>query len=533
MVILDCTLRDGGYYNNWEFSKTLVEKYLAACNDANIDYVELGLRMPPSEKFLGPHAYTTEGYIGELSIPADLKLGVMINTKHFLGQETDIKDYFFHKKDSQISLVRVASHFHEIERSLEIVKELKDLGYTVGLNLMQIGIQDEQTIVNCLKAINNSPSIDTLYFADSLGNMQEEEVEYCLNLLRTYWKGDVGIHAHNNMNQALRNTLYAMKKGVSWMDGTVLGMGRGAGNVQMEYLLYELVERGHSQYDSSPLFPLVLDEFAKLRIQHNWGSSILYYLAAKSKIHPSFIQDLANNSIYNHLDQINAISALSKVDSTKYKHINTMEILHNQADHPGENLVLDISSDRDVLLLANGPSLKKYSGDIEQFIKTKSPYVISLNINSTISNNLIDLYSFCNPARILTSIQKISKLEKDILIPVSQLNDKFKDKMSACKVHNYGLSINSEIGYDKKGCSLESPLVLGFTLSALMSNGQNKFFMAGFDGYVNQNENNENVNRLIEDLSALNNHLKLISITPTNFNIIQRSVFSNGVIYDK
>lgn len=531
MKVLDCTLRDGGYYNNWEFPKHLVQKYLFSCHQAGIDYVEVGLRSPKKNRFLGAHAYTTEGYLAELNPPKDLNLGVMVNTADFKQEGVLLTDYFLPAEQSLCSLVRIASHFTEIKESLFIAKSLKSMGYTVGLNLMQIGIQADQTIEESLKLINNSDSIDVLYFADSLGNMGTADINRCIELIKGHWNKSIGIHAHNNMSQALPNTLESLRNGVTWLDSTVLGMGRGAGNTQTELLLTELLELGHTQYQPSHFYSLTLEEFEPLKNEYNWGPSLLYYLAAKHKIHPSFIQDLMNNSIYDHLDQINAINTLSQIDSTKYKSVDTSKILHNKDDLKMDAFTLDVPNEQPILIVANGPSAHKYKNEIETFIQIKKPFVISLNFVNAIDEKYVDMYALCNPARILSNLNNILNIDKTILMPVEQLDEGLKALLKKSKTVNYNLTIDDELSFDLNGCTMDSPLVLGFTLCALLSNKRSKVFMTGFDGYKGNSERNRDINNLIEDLSSKNKEMELISITPTRYNMNQQSIYSNGVIY--
>ena len=108
--ILDCTLRDGGYYNHWDFDKLIVDRYLKSLKAASIDIVELGFRLLPSNSFLGPFAYTTDEFINKLNLPEGPIYGVMINAKELLNNKKDTKELintlFNHKNESKISLVR-------------------------------------------------------------------------------------------------------------------------------------------------------------------------------------------------------------------------------------------------------------------------------------------------------------------------------------------------------------------------------------------------------------------------------------------
>ena len=141
LLILDCTLRDGGYYNNWFFKKELVQNYLFSCDKSKIDIIDLGFRFLNLKKGLGPYAFTTEKTLNQLIIPNSLKISVMINAADFYGDkehtEKLLKKVFVKKKISKISLVRIAINFNSFDKGFYITKFLKEYGYEVGFNLMQ------------------------------------------------------------------------------------------------------------------------------------------------------------------------------------------------------------------------------------------------------------------------------------------------------------------------------------------------------------------------------------------------------------
>ena len=85
MKILDCTLRDGGYYNNWEFNKDLINEYLKVMEDIKVDYVEIGFRFIDKVRTKGPCAYSQESFLKSLKIPKNLKIGIMINAADFVN----------------------------------------------------------------------------------------------------------------------------------------------------------------------------------------------------------------------------------------------------------------------------------------------------------------------------------------------------------------------------------------------------------------------------------------------------------------
>ena len=243
-VFLDCTLRDGGYYNSWDFNHELINNYLIAMKAVGVDVVELGFRMTDQKGFKGACAYTTDSFVRTLEIPEGITFCVMINASEILVNslysEKILGTLFPETAEiSRVSLVRIACHTHEFMEALHAFKFLNSKGYRVAFNLMQVSECDSKELILLAKEAMKYP-FDVLYFADSLGNMNSEKVQNVIELLRTHWNGALGIHAHDNIGLGLSNTLYALNKGVTWVDSTVTGMGRGAGNVKTELLAIEM-----------------------------------------------------------------------------------------------------------------------------------------------------------------------------------------------------------------------------------------------------------------------------------------------------
>jgi len=241
-VLLDCTLRDGGYYVNWDFSSSLIEAYLVAMRAAQVDYVELGFRFLENDSFKGACAYTSDWFLDTLSVPDGLFLAVMVNASDLCSEIgcLDVVSKLFPRlaNETLLNLVRIACHPHEIRKILPAIVYLHDFGYKVAINLMQIESYAYQEVLDISSLLRDYP-IDVLYVADSLGSMSPCGLARIISWFRQRWKGDLGIHAHDNMGSALANTLRAHAEGVSWLDSTVTGMGRGPGNARTEELIIE------------------------------------------------------------------------------------------------------------------------------------------------------------------------------------------------------------------------------------------------------------------------------------------------------
>ena len=531
--ILDCTLRDGGYYNNWDFSEDLVNKYLSAVGNSGIDIIEVGFRFLPKNKFLGSLAYSTDDYLSTLDLPKHCRIGVMINAKEIInfeyGPKEAINKLFRNAKESPVSLVRIAAHFNEYSECYPIVRELYSMGYKVGFNLMQAGGKSKKELSNAASEIKEWKELDVLYFADSLGNMDSDDVKNTINGLRSGgWDKSMGIHTHDNMGEALNNSLVALDNGVDWIDATILGMGRGPGNAKMEYLLLELCKRNVEEYFPDSLFEIVLDQFRNLQSQYRWGSSLLYYLSAEYGIHPTYVQEMTGKIQMDAHQKVEALKFLSKSDSSGYSSQNLNEaFLREGGSKEGSWSCNNWLSEDTVLIIGPGSSTEKYQSAIINYIKFNKPKVISLNINNIIPSEYIDAYAACHHMRVLMDSDRYSKLDKPLIIPLDSVPPSLKNKLDNIEILDYGMSIKSNIfEFEENGCTIPKPLVFLYTLALAHSAKASKVLLVGFDGYDKHDPRQIEMEEVIYKYKQQVNALEIIAITPSTYGVDQSSVYS-------
>ena len=187
LKILDCTLRDGGYHNNWKFNQKLINEYLFSMSKSGIEYIELGFRFLNQSKQRGETAYTKESFIKKLNIPKNLKIGVMINASDFLNNSEKIEKLcekcFPKLKSSKIKFVRIACHLNEISKISPIVNWLKKRGILITINLMQISEISNQELKRVFKNLS-SKKIDVFYVADSLGSMKPTQIKEKFQIIK-------------------------------------------------------------------------------------------------------------------------------------------------------------------------------------------------------------------------------------------------------------------------------------------------------------------------------------------------------------
>jgi len=520
--LLDCTLRDGGYYNSWDFSPSLINKYLFAMKSAKVDIVELGFRFLKNEGFKGPCAFTTDDFIESLDIPDNLTIGVMINGSDLctdIGWEKAINKLFPKDAvDTPINLVRIACHFHEINNALCASSFLKKKGYSVGLNLMQIADKSVEELQKLSKVISKS-QIDVFYFADSMGSMNPAKTSSIIKSIKKSWKGNLGIHAHDNMGLALTNTLQAHSDGVNWLDATVTGMGRGPGNVKTEELVIELELMYNNKINFVPLMSIIENYFAPLKKKLGWGTNPYYYLAGKYGIHPTYIQVMLSDKRYNEEDIIGVINYLREEGGKKFNSNNldlASQFYYGKPE--GSWAPSSLIHDREVMILGAGPSIALHRESLERYIKQNKPLVLALNINNNIDSNLVDLNIACHPVRLLADSETHSKLPQPLITPASMLPEKLRNELRNKKLLDFGIKISPDLfEFYEKNCVIPNSLVLSYALAVCVSGKMKKILLAGFDGFPNGDPRNAEVEKILRNFSLTGYEDSLISITPTRF----------------
>ena len=303
--VQDCTLRDGGYHSNWHFSDALVNAYLKTLAAFPVALVELGYRHPETTTGHGPFGNLTEALVSSLDLPSELQYSIMLDAKDFPRTPSYLRSALNRitvpAASSGISWVRVATQVDEEYRATEVLRALADQGYQTSVSLMRATRRALPGIRRALAALLRLPESarpSVVFFADSFGVLEPADVRAITEAMRAVWPGAIGFHGHNNKGLALVNATEAARAGASWLDSTVAGMGRGAGNVPTEYLLQEVF--GLANQDGlASLYRLVVEHFEPLRAKWQWGHSFIYHLGGKLALHPSFVQSIMAERVRN------------------------------------------------------------------------------------------------------------------------------------------------------------------------------------------------------------------------------------------
>lgn len=531
IFVLDCTLRDGGYYNNWNFPGAAINQYLHAMAEAGVDFVELGLRSLENRGFKGACAYTTDEFINGLQIPASLKVGVMVNASELLGNvplEEVLQRLFPNDASSSpVELVRIASHVHEFAKALPAVNWLKLRGFMVGFNLMQIADRTEEEVKE-LARLASGYDIDSLYFADSMGSMTPNQTAEIIGWLRTGWQGALGIHTHDNLGLALSNTLRALDEGVSWVDATVTGMGRGPGNARTEELVIEIAERRKQHINMIPLMQLLESYFKPMQNESRWGTNPYYYLAGKYGIHPSYVQQMQGDSRFSEEDILAVIDHLREEGGKKFS-LKTLDAARHfyHGEAKGTWSPKQAFAGSDLLILGTGPSVSEHRPAIERFILKHKPVVLALNTQIAIEAKLINYRLACHPMRLLADCKQHVKLPQPLITPFSMLPAQVQDSLANKEVLDYGLKVDgNNFEISETYCTLPTSLVIAYALAVATGGDARNIFMAGFDGFGADDPRTQEVEELFASYLGVEGAKPICSITASMYSIPAKSVYA-------
>lgn len=302
MKILDCTLRDGGYYTSWDFDQHLVESYFKSLNHLPIDYLEIGYRSLPMNEYLGEYFYTPLYIIEKIKTISNKKLVIILNEKDVT---VDQLPQLLGPIQNLVTMVRLAIDPKNLKRALVLAEGVKKMGFEVGFNVMYMSTwADQKDFIQDLKFVDGLA--DYFYMVDSFGGVYPSDVVNTINIVREKTNVPLGFHGHNNMELGLINTLTALENGVEIVDATITGMGRGAGNLKTELLLTVLNSKGLVDLDFNPL-GVVVDGFTKLQQQHEWGTNLPYMVSGANSLPQKDVMEWVSKRFYSFNSIIRAL----------------------------------------------------------------------------------------------------------------------------------------------------------------------------------------------------------------------------------
>lgn len=482
--LLDCTLRDGGYINDWEFGHDNIVNIFERVVSSGVDVIEIGFiddrRSFDIDRSIVPDTDSIERIYGSLD-----RKDVMVVGMIDYGT-CDIKN-IRPCSESYIDGIRVIFKKPRMHEAMEYCRQLKELGYKVFSQLVSVTVYSDDDLKEISEIANNIQPY-ALSMVDTYGLLNPTELTHIMDVLDKNLDPGIilGFHAHNNFQLGYVNATTALDYDSDrdiLVDGTLYGMGKSAGNAPLELVGMYMNEHYGKSYVITEMQEAITTSVMDFQKRSPWGYQLFYYIAASNRVHPDYVSYLMNKRTLS-VTAINEILSRIPVEKKLEKDMKLVEGLYmdyqkHECDDSADigNLSEDLR-DKKILMLGPGISLKKHADRINKYIEDNAPVVISINY---IPPGFHPDYMFItNTTRFLQSATRLhEKQNQDIkLIASSNLTQNDRD---FDYVINYSSVIDEGAEFpDNSMCML---------IRVLMKCGCKEAALAGFDGYTPDNVN--------------------------------------------
>lgn len=474
LKLLDCTLRDGGYINDWKWGYDRARTIINLLTKANVDVVEVG--------FLR----NVEGYNPDISVCNTIEelnrlLPNTLNGHTMYSGMAMRSNYDINKlspySGNGIEMIRITAHDYDIAEGMDFAREVKDRGYKLSINPINIMGYSDDRILWIIEQVND---IHPYQFSivDTFGSMKRRDLDRIVSLVDNNLDKDVrvALHLHENMAMSYYLAQSFVDKHLNRptaVDGSLMGMGRIPGNLPIELIADYLNEYKDASYDIDFLMDAIQDYIAPIKGQAEWGYTPAYFLSARFNLHRNYAEHYLKKGDLTHRDINHILSQFDKSKKTAFdaKYADALyEEYKNQKFDDADNRakLMDYIAKRDVLVLAPGKSIIENSMQIQSFIQEKKPVVISVNF---ISKEIpTDFAFFSNSKRYSQREESNVKI-----IATSNIGD---------APSNYKIDYNSLTGAFDQGCN---SLIL--LLKLLKNLKVPQIYAAGADGYTESGRN--------------------------------------------
>ena len=473
--ILDCTLRDGGYVNNWEFSDNHINKIITSLIISKVEIIECGFISQTRGNLKDSTQFKDISQVNDLlkSLTTEIrntKFCVMINRGEYDLQTLPVFDPLI----NSVSGIRYAFHKKDWKEAVIEVEILIEKGYEVYVQPMITMSYNDSEIIEMINQVNKL-DIYAMYIVDSFGAMYEDDFTRLHYLFENNLKPNVnlGYHSHNNLQLAYSNAIDFVKtKEISRpiiLDSSIHGMGRGAGNLTTELVADYLNKKRNSNYNIIPLLEAIDKYLSTIYKENYWGYSIAHYLSASFECHPNYSTYLINTNTLSVVDIQKILSQLIPAQKESFSKtlIKDLYINYKSKSIIEENISFELFTDKSILVIASGPNSFKQKEIVDEFISNNNPLIIA--VNHVPENYKIDYCFFSNQKRFDNFNTNFKNLEIIITSNLKDNNDKKHTVVDYQKLVGMSSNKNDNV----------SILLLNLLKNQKVKNVS----FAGFDGY--------------------------------------------------
>lgn len=505
--LLDCTLRDGGYINDWEFGRNNLLSIYQRLVSSGVDIIEVGFiddRRPfDLNRSIFPDTQSINAIYGCITEKAPMTVGM-------IDYGTCRLDNVQEQKDSWIDGIRVIFKKHLMHEALDYCAALKAKGYKVFAQLVSITSYNDEELLQLVELVNQVEPY-AVSMVDTYGLITPVDLLHYYEILDNNVKSSIqiGFHAHNNLQLGFANALTFIQKDSKRnivVDGTLHGMGKSAGNDPIELVADWMNKNLGTNYNIDQMLEAVEESVIDIYKKYPWDYKTFFYLSSKNKCHPnyvSFLQKNANLSI-SDLDVL-----LDKIEPEENKLLYKKEIAESLCKSYLNSLVMDsenidkiklLLKGRKILLIGPGKNIQLQKEKVEEFISKENPICISVNyIPESLKSDIVFV---TNSARYLQMTEEL--LNKDVkILATNNIVSKGKE---------FDFIVNSEPLLERNQRIKDNSFLM--LLKVLCKADCKELFCAGFDGYSTREDNYFNpkmeYSNIKSDAVEINSHIKMV-----------------------
>lgn len=506
--LLDCTLRDGGYINDWRFGETDIINIFERLVDANVDIIEVGFLddRRPFDKDRTIFPDTAAG--AKIYSGLDKKNALIVGMVDYgTCSIENIQPY----EQSFLDGIRVIFKKGKMYPAMEYCKQVKNLGYKVFAQLVSVTSYTDEELLELIRLVNEVNPF-AVSMVDTYGLLNRNSLLHIYEILEKYVDKQIkiGFHAHNNLQLGYANAMAFLEYPSvhdKIVDGTLYGMGKSAGNDPIELVAMTLNEKYNGQYHIDSMLEAIGESVINIYREKPWGYNLFFYLCAKNKCHPNYLTDYRREENLSESMMDELLSMIEPEDKKLlYDRQISQEIydkyLHAQCNENEEvNKFLDFIGNRQVLLLGPGKNIRLQETIVEDYINRVHPVTISINyLPSTVQTDCVFI---TNPKRYHDMTISLKRCKKRNLKTLATTN-------VSCKNGKFDFVINRAPLLEKKESIIDNSFLM--MIKFLQRIGIREVHCAGFDGYSDKESNYSNPEMeytfVRREANNLNAHMK-------------------------
>lgn len=483
--LLDCTLRDGGYINDWEFGHDNLVTMFERLVSANIDIIEIGFlderRSFDINRSIMPDTECVKKIYGTVNKKDSMIVGM-------IDYGTCSIDHIEPCKDSYLDGIRVIFKKEKMYAAMEFCRQVKSLGYKVFSQLVSITSYSDKELLELIDLVNDVEPY-AVSMVDTYGLLHQDFLMHYFEILDKNVADSIGIgyHSHNNFQLGYANCIELLQKRTNRctivVDGSLYGMGKSAGNTPVELLAMHLNERYFKHYDVSQLLEAIDGNVMQIHKKSPWGYSLFYYLAASNNCHPNYVKDLMQKHSLS-MKSINEILRMLEGDKKLLYDKSYLEEIYRKYessecdDTAALGRLAKELSGKMVLLLGPGQNIQAKQDDINAYIKENSPVIISTNfIPGAFQVDFCFVSNVRRYIRLVNALKEYKNAGTQIIATSNVTRTK----------GNFDYTLNSSQLIDLNAETIDNSFIM--LLKVLIKVGVKEVSCAGFDGYTQSGNN--------------------------------------------